>query len=258
MITTLQIACWMPFAALFVWYTVRRRALTISAALLAAGMGLWIPLWAGWIWLIPLFFFFISSTILGKILKPMAEGTDAKHGKARDVLQVICNGGVYAFLSTWAQAADSQNMTTMMAASLAVSTADTWASEIGIYFRRPTFDVLRWKKVPVGVSGGVSGPGTLGAFLGATSLSAVACACGLRLENGIWVTFAGFFGMLLDSLLGACAQARYLRSGEDTISDQAMPDSVLYSGIRWVNNDGVNLISNVLVTALVWFLLIYN
>ncbi len=240
------------FAILFVWYTRRKNALTPDGALAAAFSGLWVLWFAGPLWLLPLFFFFISSTLLGKLVKSQSNATDVKHGQARDYRQVLCNGGIYTLLATWAKGPQSEQILLLMALSVAVSTADTWSSEIGQYFRQKTWDILRWKPVPAGLSGGVSAAGTAGGFAGALAL---AIGCNFLISKQLdfklvcFVTTGGFAGMLLDSLLGAGLQARYQDQQTGALSDQPAGYRHLVSGLPWMSNDAVNLWSNVLSAA---------
>ena len=239
------------FATLFVWYTRRKNALSINGALAAAFSGLWVLWFAGPPWLLPLFFFFISSTLFGKLNKSRIEAGDAKQGKARDYRQVLCNGGIYAALATWAEGPQREPVLLLMALSISVSTADTWSSELGQYFRQKTWDILRWKPVPVGLSGGVSWAGTLAGLAGAC---AMALFCNflayrqIQLEFAGLVALGGFAGMLLDSVLGAGLQARYLDISTGALSDQVGELRRLVSGWPWMSNDAVNWWSNFLVT----------
>ncbi len=248
----------LAFSALFVWYTRRRKALSTGGALAAAAVGLWVLWWAGPRWLLPLFFFFVSGTLLGRRTNGRSSAVDTKHGQPRDAWQVLCNGGIYAVLSTLIRVWPASDIPeTLMALSLAVSTSDTWSSEIGQYFRQKTVDILRWKPVPPGLSGGVSGAGTLGGLAGA---AAMALLCSILMYDGLEpkfvldITAGGFAGMLSDSLLGAGLQARYQNEPGGAWSDQAGPAGRLYSGLRWMTNDAVNFWSNALTTlAGYWF-----
>jgi ribosome-associated protein YbcJ (S4-like RNA binding protein) len=82
-----------PFALV----AVRWRVLTLGGALMAGGIAACVVLGQGWALLVPLFVFLLSGVLLGRLNKDF--GTDAKHGKPRDAVQVFCNGGVYALLA---------------------------------------------------------------------------------------------------------------------------------------------------------------
>lgn len=238
-------------AACFVWYTRRKKALTAGGALAAAFTGLWVLWFAGPLWLLPLFFFFISGVLLGRLTKGKSVAADAKHGKPRDYRQVLCNGGIYAALAVFSTGPGRETAQTLMALSLSVSASDTWSSEIGQYFRHKTVDILRWKPVPVGLSGGVSLAGTLGGLAGALAMAFLGglLQAGKPAGSMIWIaTCGGFAGMLLDSILGAALQARYRDVSTGALSDQGGGNRLLYSGIPWVGNDGVNFWSNALIT----------
>jgi uncharacterized protein (TIGR00297 family) len=241
-------------AIAFAWFTVRRKSLSIDGAVAAVWVGLWVMFFAGPIWLLPLFFFFISSTLLGRLNKRKEVQSDIKHGKARDYKQVLCNGGIYALLASFADAGAWPFW--LMAVSMAVSTADTWSSEYGIYRSGATYDILRLKPIPAGVSGGVSVAGTIAGLLGAASIALVVRI--LMGEGLTWygfsvITLAGFAGMIFDSVLGAGAQARY-RDEHGAISDTGGIGARLYSGWRFISNDGVNLWSNALITAITYWI----
>ncbi|MCC6412467.1 MAG: DUF92 domain-containing protein [Saprospiraceae bacterium] len=241
-------AC-IPFSFAFAAAGLRKGWLSAGGAVTASLLGLWVTYFAGVQWLLPLFFFFISSTVLGR-LAPKSTAADAKHGKARDALQVVCNGGIFAFLALFAGEENVQILT-LMAVSMAVCTADTWASEIGLVFRQKTYDIVRFKTVPPGLSGGISVAGTIGGLAGAL---AMALFCNLLLFDGLNVhfifkiTFLGTFGMLLDSVLGATWQARFRKNDLET--DMELPGSTLANGHRWFDNDAVNVVSNAVVVGL--------
>lgn len=240
-------------SAAFIYVTVRRRSLTLSGAFTAAAIGCWVIWFAGPVWLIPLFFFFLSGTLLGRLNKGARTAADAKAGQPRDAAQVLCNGGIYALLATWAATPDASWYLGGMLVSMAVSTSDTWSSETGIYCRRATWDMLRWKHVPVGLSGGVSDAGTLGGLAGAAAMAAIGLLLLPKETLFLPVLLTGFGGMLLDSLLGAALQARYLlQTGE--LSDQPDGNALPVGGWYWMTNDGVNLLSNTAATAL-WLIL---
>jgi len=243
---------------IFCIYTVRKKALTLDGAIAASFLGLWVLWFAGPIWLIPLFFFFITGTLWGRLSKSKAQATDVKHGKARDYLQVLCNGGIYAALATFNNTAEQEIILTLMLISMAICTADTWSSEIGIYFRWKTYDILRLQSVPVGLSGGISLPGTIGGFLGAAAMALLGNAILYNRVNIYFlliITLGGFAGMLLDSILGASVQARYQNKQTQLLSDNKDANNHLINGWRWMTNDAVNFWSNLLIILIIGILM---
>jgi uncharacterized protein (TIGR00297 family) len=244
-------------ALVFAWITYWRKMLSVTGAAAAVLMGLWVLHFGGWPWIGALFFFFLSGTLWGKILQPKAEVADPKASKARDWRQVFCNGGIFALLSSGLYTCYAAEVAQLMALSLCVCTADTWASEIGVYFGGKTYDFRTWKQVPKGLSGGVSAAGTMAALLGALSMAAVAfwAAAGtFTWQQGLLLAVGGFAGMLLDSYLGATLQARY-QNGQGQWQERPQTGWSLVSGRSWIDNDLVNFFSNLMVSMLYGLLL---
>ncbi|QQR86594.1 MAG: DUF92 domain-containing protein [Flavobacteriales bacterium] len=235
----------------FIWLCLRLKILTLGGGVMAGLIAMAVVASQGWPWLIPLFVFLISGVLLGRLNKTAR--TDAKHGKPRDAVQVFCNGGVYAVLALFA----GNEAFIWMAVSICISTCDTWASEVGMYARWPTINLATFKRVPIGLSGGVSLAGTMAGFVGAfvvgmvtwpiafpelsghNAWSVVLATAIMAFVPSLWLAAIGSAGMLLDSLLGAFLQAKY--DDGAGISDRGTRQ---VGGFRWMTNDLVNLISN--------------
>lgn len=245
----------------FTWLTVRMRILTLGGALLAGVIALCVVATQGWLMLLPLFLFLLSGVLLGRLNK--LARTDAKHGRPRDAMQVFCSGGIYAILAVY----NDFHVHWWMSISICTAMCDTWASEIGMYFRWPTESIVTWRRVEPGFSGGISLPGTLGGLVGSMLLASVTHVLSLYpADHQGWlitiVSFAGIFlsslfttafamgGMLLDSVLGALLQVKY-DDGEGP-RDAGVRR---ISGLPWMTNDVVNLVSNALTVALAWWVL---
>lgn len=111
------------------------------------------------------------------------------------------------------------------------------------------------------MSGGVSLPGTLGGLAGAATVFAPIPLVGAaRLETLGWgpalliVVTGGLMASLVDSVLGATAQALYREADSQALTEcpaghgRANP---LVRGWRWINNDRVNLACTLAGAALV-------
>ena len=186
-----------------------------AAAALAVGVA---TTWGfGWRGLLLLLAFFVSSNLLSK-------------AKTRNERQVLANGGVAALAAlagSWAA----------FAGALAAATADTWATEIGRYSRKPPRLITTGKPVAAGTDGGMTLVGTVGGIAGAAFMAALAFLFEPRVA--VAVAVAGVFGMLLDSLLGATVQG----------------------AVRWLDNDAVNLaatLAGAVVAVGAWQLCCYS
>lgn len=197
--------------------------------------------------ILPLFFMF-SSTMLGKLRKRQ-NPLEAKSGKARDAAQVMANGGIFLLLCCICRFWPQPALFVTLASSMAICTADTWASEVGAWKRGRTIDICSFKPVKSGLSGGISVSGTLAGLLGSLAMAVLAAYCfdSLNsLESVCIIALSGFCGMLLDSVLGSRLQLRF-SNGAGEHSDVALPGFSHSRGISWLSNDMVNLLSNLLV-----------
>lgn len=255
--------CLMVIAAGFFCYlTVRRRSLNLGGAITASLLGILVVLSAGAVWLLPLFLFFASSSLIGRLFPTKATAGDAKHKQPRDATQVLANGAIYGLIALCLyQSPDVlylmwSRWEFLLLVVASVATADTWSSEIGQYYRQPTWDIARWRRVPAGLSGGISIAGTL-AGLGGAAFIAVTGFWLLpypSLSQVILITALGFGGMLLDSVLGALLQATFKDPKTEALSDVCPPEGTHASGLRWMTNDLVNFLAILLIAAIAMFI----
>ena len=223
--------------------------------------------------------FFISSSLLShyKENSKLTVQAQFEKGSTRDASQVVANslgaivfglgdlftnkgGGPTLLLNPWSIAVFTY---------LAAMTADTWATEIGITSNNKVRSIINIKKeLPAGTSGGISLFGTLAAGIGAIfialcssigilisfTLTALPLNIGLLMLAGILIAVGGFFGMLIDSLLGATVQAIYYcptcnKETESAIHTTCNNTKTKYiRGISWLHNDAVNLIAGFIVS----------
>lgn len=230
----------------------RREALSTSGAIGAAGVGAAVFGATGWRGSLLLLLFFGSSTALSRL--PRHTGQDAPDGPRRTLAQVLANGGLPAMLALAYANTGSPRALAAYGGALAAANADTWSTEIGRRSRAVPRMITSGRRAAPGVSGAVTGLGTLAALGGAALIGAAGSALlpGEQRESfagtAARLTVAGFAGALADSVLGATAQAVYrcrrcgLRT-EDRVHahGNAAPDLVLIRGVPFMTNDAVNL-----------------
>ncbi len=225
-----------------------KKWLTIDGAVAACWIALLLHSTGGYKAFIAPSIFLISGSLLSKLNKPQKE----KQG--RNAKQVFANGIVGVVLMVF-YGITHQNIYLLAAmVSFSVSMADSTSSEVGVYCKGKVFDILSLKKMPIGVSGGISVIGTFAGFGGAALLSfATVYFYHFSLRIFILITVAGFVGMLLDSILGSWLQAKYKTTHGAFTDDDAGTQKV--KGYNWCSNDMVNVLSNAFITLL--FLIIH-
>ena len=233
-------------SALFSLAGWRARFLTPPGAVAACAVGLSVLAGTGWVGGAVLAAFFISSSTVSRLTESRQSRRLDPKGSQRDPWQVTANGGAAAvgglvgFLSRdaglW-----------IVTASLAAAASDTWATSLGALSRGDPVDIIRWRRVPVGTSGGVSIVGTLGGLAGAALVAGTAVATGAPASLFLPGVALGMAGMVADSVLGATVQGRFRcpTCGTDTERRRHRCGTVTehIGGWQWLGNDGVNALA---------------
>lgn len=217
---------------------------------------------AGWAWGALLIAYFLTSSALTRIGQADKEArTDSMLPvqSARNAKQVGANGGVFAALMILGEATGDPRLQVAGLGALAAAAADTWATEIGTLWGGAPRSILTGRVVPVGASGGVTLVGTA-ASVGAAVLVALA-AHGIFTTDGrgdfspaLAVLIGGIGGSLGDSVLGATLQSKrwceQCRTWTERKVHTCQYRTKHTSGLRWMNNDTVNLLATVVGAAL--------
>lgn len=237
-----------------------RRSVDAGGAVAGAVVGTAIFAAGGPLFWVILMSFFLSSTALGSIRRNDKRWLDAIHqkGDRRDFVQVLANGGIGMAAAVLFRITGNPAWAAGFAVSFASSNADTWSSEIGVLSRSDPVSLAGFRPVPRGVSGGVSVLGCLMALAGAAFIAVIFAAedLSLRILPGgflacfVFITAGGFAGSIVDSLLGATAQAQYVSQGRATEKSHGKDGTPnrLSRGLPFVTNDVVNLASCAAVT----------
>jgi uncharacterized protein (TIGR00297 family) len=216
--------------------------LNASGSIAAAIIGAIAIFAGGWDGVAVLFAFFIPSTLLSRVGRERKRGlVDVAKTGARDAWQVAANGGVAA-AALLLSLRFGAPMLAAFAGAFAAASADTWATEIGTLVRAQPRDILRFKPLPTGLSGGITWQGMLAQAAGAAFVALVAWA--LHVAGFVPVFIAGFGGALIDSMLGASVQAlRYCPACErpcETNPHHCGTPAGVRRGFTWLENDAVN------------------
>ena len=216
-------------------------------------------------WAAVLLTFFISSSVLSRVVSAEKNQTnqDFAKGSRRDAWQVAANGGFAGLLALLyfliQRLGGSHTVLPLFwigfAASLAGANADTWATELGVYNPRLPILLTKFIRVPRGTSGAVSLVGTLVAVAGAALVASVAVlfsqaglAPALSIQPAhqlLIITAAGWFGSLVDSFFGATIQVIYFcpvceKGTERHPVHGCGTQTIRFRGLVWLNNDWVN------------------
>lgn len=202
---------------------VRARLLTSDGAAAAVAVGTIVFGFGGWGHAALLFVFFLSSSLLTRWQHERKHHPEHRRGRTAD--QVLANGLVAALLAVWWNLQSSTALAAAFLGAVAASTADTWATEVGLLSPIPPRMITTWRQVPPGVSGGVTAYGTLAGIAGAGLIAAGAG----WLDVPVWIPWlSGSISMLFDSVLGATVEGK----------------------MRGMTNDAVNLLVTLLGAAL--------
>ena len=183
-----------------------------------------------------------------------------RRGEPRKLRQVLANSVPALFCALGYAASGDGWLLVVAAGALAASTADTWASEVGVHSKNPPVNILTREPLQRGLSGGVSPLGLAATLVGAVSSALLATllfrAFSFAVPTGpdafALIAACGVAGSLLDSVLGARLQAKYRdpEAGRIVEKPPVASGAALVSGHAWVTNDAVNFMSGVAVVAL--------
>lgn len=216
-----------------------------GAALTASLLGAYIISGPGWsIW--PMIFFFVSSSAIGSYINRNSKSNSEK----RNAWQVLSNvSGILLIITLDPLLHFSANTNqTLYLTSIAIACSDTWGSAIGSSVAAKTIDIVTGKKIPAGVSGGISLPGSIATICGAAAIALFADGY----SPMVFIFIAGIVGAMLDSFLGSRFQAQY-QTTEGIPTDGITPFQT--KGYRWITNNAVNFISNLLIVGLALLIL---
>lgn len=228
------------------------KLLTWSGSLAACVIGLAVALGFEVKGLFLLGFFFASSSFWSKFKrknKVKAEERQEK-GSQRDWQQVVANGGTCALFSLLYALFPLPEFIIGFAIAIAAANSDTWASEIGSLSKHPPIFIRTLKRIETGTSGAISLLGTIAAILGSLTIALLSYYFFQLSFSFVLIIFAfGFFGNVIDTILGAFFQVVYqceICLAEVESLKHCGTRTTIIKGHPIFNNDFVNFFSGLL------------
>jgi uncharacterized protein (TIGR00297 family) len=248
-------------------FAYKRGSLSLSGGIGAMLIGTLIFAFGGLSWAVLLVAFFVTSSALShykeRAKEPLAE--KFQKGHRRDIGQTLANGGWGALLALAFAFSPQPIWFAAFAGAMATVNADTWATELGVLSQHAPRLITNGRVVAVGTSGGITLLGTFVSFCGALLIGILAFIFQFpipnvqpQIPNSLFLipiaAFAGLFGSLFDSLLGATVQAIYYCDADQKETESAVHrcgrKTRLVRGWRWLDNDWVNFISSLAGSAI--------
>ena len=235
------------------------RFLTRSGAIATFLLGVVVFGIGGWQWAVPILTFFLLSSLLSKYGRARKAQFDAFFGKSytRDWAQVASNGGLAGVMVFLSMLLPVYDFYPIYLGALTAVTADTWGTEIGVLTKGRTLSVLSMRPVPPGTSGGISERGTFAGAIGAVVIVLSGFLWYSDLKTAIIIVLAGVAGSLGDSVIGATLQVQFRCNicGKPTERrGHCENPTTQISGVRWINNDVVNLFCSLVGALAAWAL----
>jgi len=228
-----------------------KKAMTNSALILAIVLAFLITYFGGLCAYLILVAVFLGTVVANKIKKSerikVNKNIIEKSGK-KDIVEIIANvvtGAVFIILYKITKV----NIYFLVYASImAESLADSLASDIGVLSKKSPINILTLKKSEPGLSGNISALGLASSFFGSLIIAIIFSIFNFQTSSLIIITLSGFLGAIFDSILGATIQVKYKCQKCSKIVEKKIhceKETIYYKGIKIINNDTVNLISNV-------------
>ena len=222
--------------------TYRKKWLTDSGTAAALLLGTVIVFSSDPLLIVSIGIFFVAGSLTSR-LHP-----ELKDAGGRDAIQVFSNGLVAVLCLLVFMLTKNSIYICAYFMSICISFADTMSSDIGLYFRQKTYDILTFQPIAAGLSGGISVAGTLAGVVTSVLFSGMMFFIfDLEIKDACFIALAGTFGMILDSIIGSKWQLKHIHKGIVT-EDTGNTLTQYYKGVPWMSNNMVNMLTNMIVT----------
>ena len=260
----MDIAVSIILAALLAIVTIKKKAFTPAAAATACAIMLIAGICGSYaamiIVIVAYGIIFAVDLVIGARSEKITSSINLKSG-ARDITQVLANALAATLALVIGKIFNEPAGIVVYTAALTECLADSLASDVGVLSKKDPVDICRMKRIKRGMSGGVSLLGTFSALVGCLVMTALSILLfGFEIKYVIAVTVIPMVGIVIDSVLGSLVQAKYVCSvcGKHTEKKLHCSAHTRHTGgLKFINNDTVNILSNFLTAALAAIYLIF-
>jgi uncharacterized protein (TIGR00297 family) len=223
-----------------------KRKLTLSAIVLAWVIGVVVTYFGGYYVFTALAIAFILTIVSDKLKKSNKDDT-------RNIYQIISNVLTSALCIVLFAITDNHLFFKMFFAVVACSLGDTLSSSIGIFSRKKPINMFTFERIEKGASGGISALGCVAALLAGAIIGVIYLIYDFDLVAFSFITLFGLVGSLLDSVMGLVLQSQYrcVKCKKVVeVKKHCRHKTKQIRGFAFVDNNIVNLLSNVIVLIL--------
>lgn len=242
---------------LVAWAVYQKELLTLGGSASVLVMLLLIDGFGKWEMVVLILFGYISLSVVDKVfsrkIERSVEGIHEKSGK-RSAYQVWVNGGAAVVCIVLYGITHRVSFLMGYIVGIGEAYADSLASDVGVMSKKQPLDICTWKPVTNGLSGGVSLLGSGASILGVAVYTLVTVFLRpMSFRHGAGLFLIPIIGCILDSVLGSRMQVKYICPRCGAVTEKKMHCGVktkVHSGISWMDNSMVNLITNVVTCIL--------
>lgn len=202
----------------------------------------------GLLYLLGTFFTIFFVAVVRKRLRP-----ELKKEKSRRFIQILINGGLGCLFVVLYGLSGELRCLVISVVAIGGCFVDSLSSDVGVLSRAKPYDPLKRRHVESGISGGMSRLGTAAALIG-SALIGLCTALALRLTaaEGLLVFALVFLQTLVDTVLGSAVQVKFSCPVCGCVTEKkehcGKPAAYL-SGVRFIDNNWVNALSSIIITA---------
>ena len=212
------------------------------------------------IYLVSCYVVLIIIAIIRKIMKKDFSSI-IKKTKSKDIIEIFVNGFFPSLFIVIYGVTNNIMFMVISLCSVSANFVDSLASDIGTLSNKRPYDFIKKQYVPSGLSGGITFLGTFSSFIGSIIFSLVVLLItGEAMYLIPILSIIMMIGCILDSILGSVAQVKYKCDNCGIITENTIHCGVetsYYSGVKFINNDAVNMICSFAVSAISLLLLLF-